>query len=56
VYWTPADVALILNELGSICQVADENQEEMMDRGVQQLVRQLVLQRQEDDEDSDFDD
>lgn len=47
--------ALLLNEVGPICQRGqDESQENMMDRGVQQLVKKLVLQRQEQDEDSEF--
>lgn len=50
-----ADAALLLNEVGPICQRGqDESKEDMMDRGVQQLVKKLVLQRQEQDEDSEF--
>lgn len=68
VFWSPvfdllkaffahADAALVLNEVGPICQQGQgETKKDMMDRGVQQLVKRLVLQRQEQDEDSDFSD
>jgi hypothetical protein len=52
-----ADVALVLNEAGPICQqMPDESKEDMVDRGVQQLVRKLVIERQQEDEDSEFSD
>jgi hypothetical protein len=52
-----ADVALVLNREGPICRTEEEDPDVADDRQVQQLVKRLVLRRQDEaDEDSDFDD
>eukprot|EP00892_Ulva_mutabilis_P001762 jgi/Ulvmu1/11587/UM079_0031.1 len=46
---------LVLNELGPICRSAEEDVEIAMDRDAQRLVKRVILQREQEDEDSDFD-
>ena len=55
---TCADAALVLNQEGEICRTDGEAAAEQEEREVRQLVKRVVLQRQQDadDEDSDFSD
>lgn len=50
-----ADAALVLNELGPICRSTEEDVNDAMDRDAQRLVKRVILQREQEDEDSDFD-
>lgn len=53
-----ADAALVLNQEGDICRADGDEAASHEDREVRQLVKRVVLQRQQDadDEDSDFSD
>lgn len=50
-----ADAALVLNEVGPICRSTEEDVNEAMDRDAQRLIKRVILQREQEDEDSDFD-
>ena len=53
-----AEVALVLNQEGPVCSDEGRTAKEQEEQDVRQMVRRVVLQRQQDveDEDSDFSD